>query len=61
MLNSTEKNIACLLLMVTIFAGFLVPGLSEVMAPIRAGKPVLDDHSVVDTYGAARFWSGVFN
>ena len=34
MLNSTEKNIACLLLMVTIFAGFLVPGLSEVMAPL---------------------------
>lgn len=34
MLNSTEKNTACLLLMVTVFAGFLVPGLSEIMAPL---------------------------
>ena len=34
MLNNVEKNIACLLLMVTIFAGFMVPGLSEIMAPM---------------------------
>ena len=41
MLNTTEKNLACLLLMVTIFVGFVVPGLSEVMAPLGQASLLL--------------------
>ncbi len=34
MLNSSEKYVACILLMVTVIAGFIVPGLSEILAPL---------------------------
>jgi predicted Na+-dependent transporter len=36
MLSSLERNVACWLLAITIFVGFTVPGLSEMMAPFTS-------------------------
>jgi hypothetical protein len=36
MLSTVERNIACWLLAATVFAGFMVPGLSEMMAPFSS-------------------------
>jgi hypothetical protein len=41
MLSSRERTIACWLLAGTILAGFTVPGLSEVMAPLSSGSLLL--------------------
>jgi hypothetical protein len=41
MLSTRERTIACWLLAATIFAGFVVPGLSEIFAPFASGSLLL--------------------
>jgi hypothetical protein len=41
MLSKMERSIACWLLAATIFAGFAIPGLSEIMAPFSSASLLL--------------------
>jgi hypothetical protein len=41
MLSTRERTIACWLLAATIFAGYMLPGLSERMAPLTSGSLLL--------------------